>query len=543
MNDDVLYLEADEEITAAINKLVAVKGASVKIVVPKRSTLLQSIVNLKLLKKAADDAHKQLVLVTGDRTSTHLAGRVGLPVAATLKSTPATPVVAPQSDMASDVIEAEELAANPLEGEKPKPVTGPKPSYAKPMVVRTPVGEAAADTTAGALGSKKPRVPDFSSLQRKLLIGGGVLAFLILLYVVNIFITQANVTLYAKGAQIKAAFTFTVDPSLSKTDKDKLVLAGKALKSDKSLTATATATAKKDVGTKASGSVSIQNCEDTNAHGFPAGSVVTSGGKNFSTTESVTIPSGSFSGGGQNCTSAAVSVAVTASQAGDSYNLASGTKYTSPSLTANYKITGSQMSGGTSKTVTVLAQVDIDKARDDAVTKDKDTAQKDLENKAGNDQKAINESFTATAGEVTSSVAVGDEASTAVVTVKVSYTELAVNKAEYEDLVKAQEQKQVTDQNQIYDTGIDAAKLTAKPVDAGGRQAFDFAADAYGGAKVDTAEVAKQIKGKRYGDAADIAAKVTGVEKAEISISPGWSTSIPSMVSHIHITLKVAPKS
>jgi hypothetical protein len=542
MNEDVLYLEADEEITAAINKLVAVKGSSVKIVVPKRSTLLQSIVNLKLLKKAAIDAHKQLVLVTNDRTSTHLAGRVGLPVAATLKSTPATPVVAPQSDMASDVIEAEEVAPNPLESDKPKPVSGPKPSYAKPMVVRTPVGEASAEA-ATASKIKKPRVPDFGSLQRKLMLGGGVIALLILLYVINIFITQANVTLYAKGAQIKAAFTFTVDPSLSKTDASKLVLAGKALKSDKSVTTAATATGTKDVGTKASGSVSIQNCEDTNAHGFPAGSTVTASGKSFATTESVTIPSGSFSGGGQNCTSAAVSVAVTATQAGDSYNLASGTKYASPSLTANYKITGSQMSGGTSKTVTVLTQADVDKARDDAVTKDKDTAQKDLENKAGNDQKAITESFTATAGDVTSSIAVGSEASSSTVTVKISYSELAVNKTEYEDLVKAQEQKQVSDQNQIYDTGVDNAKLTAKPVDAGGRQAFDFAADAYGGAKVDIAEVAKQIKGKRYGDAADIAAKVTGVEKAEISITPGWSTKIPNMTSHIHITLKVAPKS
>src|ERR1019366_6638028 len=106
MKDNALYLEVDEDITSAIDKLRKVAGTSVQIVVPKRSTLLQSVINQKLLKKAAETAGKTLVLVTNDRVASDLAARVGLAVAPALgaeailaPATVATPV------LADDVIE------------------------------------------------------------------------------------------------------------------------------------------------------------------------------------------------------------------------------------------------------------------------------------------------------------------------------------------------------------------------------------------------------------------------------------------------------
>jgi hypothetical protein len=77
----VLYLEVDEDITSAIDKLGKNTSDSIQVVTAKRSTLFQSVINLRLLKKAADDAGKSLVLVTSDRVSTNLAGRIGVPVA------------------------------------------------------------------------------------------------------------------------------------------------------------------------------------------------------------------------------------------------------------------------------------------------------------------------------------------------------------------------------------------------------------------------------------------------------------------------------
>ncbi len=88
MKDNALYLEVDEDITSAIDKLSKSAEGSVQIVVPKRSTILQSIINLKLLKKAADQSGKEIVLVTNDRIATDLAARVGLAVAAAIGAKP-----------------------------------------------------------------------------------------------------------------------------------------------------------------------------------------------------------------------------------------------------------------------------------------------------------------------------------------------------------------------------------------------------------------------------------------------------------------------
>ena len=87
MKDNALYLEVDEDITSAIDKLSKAPAGPVQIVVPKRSTMLQSIINLKLLKKAADQSGKELVLVTGDRIASELAARVGLAVAPAIGAT------------------------------------------------------------------------------------------------------------------------------------------------------------------------------------------------------------------------------------------------------------------------------------------------------------------------------------------------------------------------------------------------------------------------------------------------------------------------
>lgn len=59
-NPDVIYLESDSEITEAIDKLKASDSAEVRIAVPARSTILQSAINLKLLKKLQQQPTKSL---------------------------------------------------------------------------------------------------------------------------------------------------------------------------------------------------------------------------------------------------------------------------------------------------------------------------------------------------------------------------------------------------------------------------------------------------------------------------------------------------
>src|SRR5215469_4965346 len=117
MKDNALYLEADEDITSAIDKLTKSPAQKVQIVVPKRSTMLQSIINLKLMKKAAEGAGKELVLVTNDKIATDLAGRVGLAVAPSVGAN----AVVQTAEMPEDLKSNEEI----IEASDPEPPVAP----------------------------------------------------------------------------------------------------------------------------------------------------------------------------------------------------------------------------------------------------------------------------------------------------------------------------------------------------------------------------------------------------------------------------------
>ena len=76
-----IYIDIDDEITAVIDKVKTAPGKIVALVLPKRATVLQSIINMKLLKKSALANKKSIVLITSEAGLLPLAGAVGLHVA------------------------------------------------------------------------------------------------------------------------------------------------------------------------------------------------------------------------------------------------------------------------------------------------------------------------------------------------------------------------------------------------------------------------------------------------------------------------------
>lgn len=73
-----VYLEADDEITSIIEKVESAGPKVVALVLPKRMTSLQSVVNMRLLKRNADLANKSVVLITSDSSLLPLAGAAKL---------------------------------------------------------------------------------------------------------------------------------------------------------------------------------------------------------------------------------------------------------------------------------------------------------------------------------------------------------------------------------------------------------------------------------------------------------------------------------
>ena len=120
--EDFIYLEIDEEITSIIDRLKEVKATKVGIVVPRGAMVLQSVVNLKLIKRIATQHKKQVAIITVDKVGRSLAVQVGLPVFDDLRQAEAN---APEGStsrqpVTSDVIEID--MSEPAEEELPEGV-------------------------------------------------------------------------------------------------------------------------------------------------------------------------------------------------------------------------------------------------------------------------------------------------------------------------------------------------------------------------------------------------------------------------------------
>ena len=81
------YIDIDEEISSVIDRLDKSVTTENYFVVPGRAIFLQSIVNLKLLKREADKLNKKVILVTQDEIGISMAEKAGIEVHVSLEET------------------------------------------------------------------------------------------------------------------------------------------------------------------------------------------------------------------------------------------------------------------------------------------------------------------------------------------------------------------------------------------------------------------------------------------------------------------------
>ena len=60
MQKDTIYIDVDDEITSIIEKLQNSPQRIVALVLPKRASVFQSVVNMKLLKRSAENSKKNI---------------------------------------------------------------------------------------------------------------------------------------------------------------------------------------------------------------------------------------------------------------------------------------------------------------------------------------------------------------------------------------------------------------------------------------------------------------------------------------------------
>jgi hypothetical protein len=79
------YIDVDEEISSVIDRLKKSMAVDNYFVAPKRAIFLQSIVNLKLLKREAEKMKKRVILVTQEKLVSAMAARSGVDVRSSIE--------------------------------------------------------------------------------------------------------------------------------------------------------------------------------------------------------------------------------------------------------------------------------------------------------------------------------------------------------------------------------------------------------------------------------------------------------------------------
>lgn len=559
---DVIYIDVDDEITAIIDKVHNSQSKIIALVLPKRATTLQSIVNMKLLKKSADSEKKHLVLITSEAGLLPLAANVGFYVAKTLQTKPEIPevpnAVAVVPDDLEETVSLDDGPLNkqasvgelsrqnpsvlhaddePIElDNRPQPLDPSAKGHA--VVGGGAAGGAHAPKSVAPAGKKdkKLSIPNFSKFRMLLIFGGaGLVALIVLLYVCLAVLPSAKVLVKTDSEAVTANLNMTLSTTVQEVNTDSGAVPAQQQKTQKTLTQQVAATGQKNNGQKAGGSMTLTNCSGQDAV-IPAGTGFSANGMTFLSTTTAVVPDSSYKKSGECNNNGTETVTVVAQSAGASYNLAP-TTYAIASNPKDISAKGDAMTGGTDQITKIVQQSDIDDAKKKLEAQDNSAMKQQLKNQLNKQGLVAITATFASNGSATASANAGDAADNVTVTENITYTMLGAKEKDLQKLITDAVKDDIdTKKQKITDYGIDGATY-ASPSTSDSSATLTMGVTVVAGPEFDLEAIKKQIAGKKSGDVQKIIESYPGVTGVDTSYSPFWVHSVPSKIDKITVTI------
>ena len=545
---DTIFIDTEDDITSIIEKVKESDSSILALVPPKRVGVLQSVVNLKLLQKAAKSSGKKIALVTTDAALIALAAGLRIPVAKNLASQPELPEAPDIDDTDIDVINGEELAIGDLARVDERPISWRNTSEDKEISAAVKAIETddriKNDVDADGESDNKPKklpkdrlIPNFDDFRKKILIFGTLgLALIVFLVWAIVFAPHGTIIITAETVSKNVEVAVALKPN-AVTDVNSNVIQSVIKQIKKTESEKFSATGSQEVGDRATGVITIYNCQFpfdpysgiSNSITLKAGTTVaTSGGLQFTLDSQVTIDAMLCTGG---VNTKGKDASVTASSFGEKYNIAGDT----PISVAGYgsKLSAAakgDFSGGTSRTVTVVQQSDIDAVTEKLKNKgDKSSIENELTAQMGNDMVIVSGSFNASYGDIISKPDLGGivDSGDATATMEIVYTLIGIRKNDLDSVIRAQlgdlsEQK-------IYDNGISKVqfnKLT--PVEDDYTVTIKTTAQIGPDLEKRKNQIIENAVGKRSGEIVSDIEAIPGVSSVKVTFSPFWVSTAPA---------------
>lgn len=540
----LIYVDTDDDVTSIVSKIKATEEAVVALVPPKRIGVLQSVVNLRLLQRAAKTARKRLAIVTTDPALVNLASGLAIPVAKNINAQAKVPDMVDEEEI-SDVIDGSDIAVSELPNQRKSAPNDQEISAAVAAIetddkIKNDLDADGVPDDEESKPKKAPRkkakVPNVNSLRKKILIGGGIAVVLIgFLVWALVFAPHATITIQAKTSSVDVDKTLSLVPSGGKDVAGGLLPpVVKQKKTNESVQFEATGS--KEVGEKAKGTVAfcynVTNFDPdtgaTNSITLPAGTRLYANGVQFTIDSEIPIEGGRKSNGDK-CETY-YSVKATAVNIGEEGNIAQNTAMSVSGYSGLAALAKDDFTGGSKKTVKVVQQSDVDAAVAKLnETGDSDAARDELEGQMTDSTVVIDSSFNVSQGDVKVSPAVGEETSDkATASVEVTYTLVGVDRDDLNDVLDALLAEEVdTDKQKIYDNGLKSAKFSNFQATSDG-YTVEISTSGHVGPVIDEDDVKKQATGKKAEEIKELLKKTDGVDDVSVTMSPFWISSAPA---------------
>ena len=374
-----------------VKKIAEETGEKITLVFEADSPILQNPLNYKILEKIAAENGKEV-----DLAEISEAGKVTEVQEEKLeenlgfveeKSDPklveeAETLEEKVSQEATPPAESETLSLAPEEALSPAdeaPKFGIEPPTDMPLEAEAAVETSDSGPNTGLLPIKGFKLPTINLhalrnikwTRKRLLIGGGVVSFLVIFFTLFYLLPSAEVKLYVSTQNLEKQATVTATPRLSEVDVSSSSIPLTTIEAKESGSLATKVFGKKNIGDPAKGKVTLRNYSTSTEKSLPKGTLLKVVGKSptieFSIDRAVTVPTATSSSSFDSANRVVVvtdpgrlDVETSAVKIGTEGNITNGTRLSvgNESLASMDAGANGDFSGGTSKEVTVVSASD-----------------------------------------------------------------------------------------------------------------------------------------------------------------------------------------
>lgn len=553
-----IYIDVDEEITEVVDRLRSADAGEIFLVVPQKAAILQSIINLKILKEEAEKLDKKVFIVTRDKIGRNLASRAGF---ITRKSIDAErggiePVL---KETMPYFYQEDSLDENTGQEQKDQItvsdiIKSVKDARYKEEKEGMPIEINIVKKSLGAVEQRNTspltkfssksfrRKSIIPSFDRKVFLIFSAATAIIVSIIVFIVLPKAEIKIFPVTEPLSLSIEVTASSSVKDINLNIYEIPAKVLSWEKEIKESFTATGEEEKGEKARGEATIYNNTDS-AITIIAGTRLEASSKMiFRTQKKIAVPARSGNSSGT------AKAEVVADEGGEKGNI-KPEKLVMVALPAEvqnqiYAKNEQSFSGGTSNKITKITEDDVKNAKEYLTKKTGEEMRETLKEEV---KKLISEggyvfldqAFGQEIEEMNLDKEVGAEASTFEARAKVLTKAIVYKQRDFSNLIMAEVDAVIGKDKRIFESHKDINTEFKEFNFKEEKMKLTIFLEAPAIMRIDEAGLKNSLAGKKKDEAANFLKEQKGIRNASIILWPFWVKKVPAVNKKIKIEYEI----